>query len=78
MTNKEICGECGVEMGTEKNGVTVSERDGNGDPYKLWHADLKKCHECGKHVVCNFADVPYLQHPDAQLSKESAMADFRF
>ena len=42
-----FCIEDQRELRCEKNGVLVLLRDGNGEAYRIWSADLYQCPTCG-------------------------------
>lgn len=48
------CVECQTYYAAKKNGVNVLETLEDGTPYKVWHADLLECPDCGKQVVKGF------------------------
>ena len=75
---KVVCVECEEEMKPEENGVDVLERGGDGKPYKMWKADVLECPGCGRRVVSGFADNPFLQRPDDDLTKAASSAAIRF
>lgn len=56
-----LCG-CGRFMTVKKNAVTVEEQLEDGDPYKLWDADLYECPQCGWQVITGFAQLPLAEH----------------
>jgi hypothetical protein len=66
-----LCG-CGRFMRVKKNGVTVEELTEKGEPYKLWHADLMECIECGVEVIGGFGKGPLAEHwqPDYTEQRE--------
>jgi len=34
----------------------------DGEPYKLWDADLFECEECGVEIIAGFAQRPLAEH----------------
>lgn len=56
-----LCG-CGRFMRVKKNSVTVEELMEDGQPYKLWDADLFECVECGTEIIAGFARQPLAEH----------------
>jgi hypothetical protein len=56
-----LCG-CGRFMRPKKNSVTVEEQLENGDPYKLFDADLYECPQCGQQVITGFGAGPIIEH----------------
>ena len=52
-----LCG-CGLFLRIKKNGVTVEQLDGYGEPYKLWDADLYECPECNLEIISGFGSAP--------------------
>lgn len=56
-----LCG-CGRFMYVKKNSVTVEELTEDGEPYKLWQADLFECAECGVEVITGFGQGPIAEH----------------
>ncbi|MCW3991209.1 MAG: hypothetical protein NWE79_00740 [Candidatus Bathyarchaeota archaeon] len=57
----EACFDCLVRLKVHKVGVRVIELDGEGAPYKLWHADVMECPSCGRKLVARFAEYPAVQ-----------------
>ena len=64
------CARCHKFMRRKKIGVVIEEgmpirqpdgSDGWG-PYKLWHADLVECPECGAKMITGFAQRPLAEH----------------
>jgi hypothetical protein len=58
-----LCG-CGRFMQVQANGVTVEELLEDGQPYKLWTADLWACVECGVEIIADFGATPLAEHWD--------------
>jgi len=58
---KEVCFDCQRQMQVDQVSITLLELDGNGDAYKLWHADVLKCPDCRREIVARFADRPISQ-----------------
>jgi len=56
---KIVCG-CGHEMKNQCSNASWLQKDGKGDPYKLWYADVMKCPLCGN-VIYRLANVPYAE-----------------
>ena len=56
-----LCG-CGRFMRPKKNTVTVEELMEDGNPYRLWDADLYECPECGVEIIAGFAQEPFAEH----------------
>ncbi len=56
-----LCG-CGRFLRVKQNSVTVEELTEDGQPYKLWDADLWACADCGIEVVTGFAREPLAEH----------------
>jgi hypothetical protein len=56
-----LCG-CGRMMRVKKNSVTVEELMDDGEPYKLWDADLYACDECGVEIITGFGRGPFAEH----------------
>lgn len=56
-----VCG-CGRIMRVKKNSVTVEELLEDGQPYKLWDADLFECVECGVEIITGFGKGPIAEH----------------
>lgn len=73
----KLCATCGRFMVAQRNGVVVEEVDEERNPYKLWHADLYECPECGGTVIVGFAAFPYAEHyqPDYPEKKARAIAE---
>jgi len=49
-------------MRPKKNSVTVEELTEDGQPYKLWDADLYECPECGVEIIVGFGSGPIAEH----------------
>jgi hypothetical protein len=49
-------------MSPKKNDVTVEELLEDGQPYKLWSADLWICTECGVEIIAGFGQGPLSEH----------------
>lgn len=66
-----LCG-CGRFMRVKKNSVTVEELLEDGEPYKLWDADLYECQECGAQIITGFGREPMAEHwqPDYTAQRE--------
>lgn len=56
-----LCG-CGHFMRIKTNSVTVEELMQDGEPYKLWDADLYECPACGATLITGFAREPFAEH----------------
>lgn len=54
--------QCGRFMQCKRNSVTVEELLENGEPYKLWDADLWECPECGSQVITGFGARSIAEH----------------
>jgi hypothetical protein len=61
-THGSVVCQCGRIMRPQRNNVTVEELLENGDPYRLWAADLWACEECGTRVITGFAKLPLAEH----------------
>lgn len=72
---KMICVKCQTFYHVKKNGVVALEQmpvetaaePGTIDPtawkpYKIWHADLWECRECGHEVISGFGANPVAEH----------------
>jgi DNA-directed RNA polymerase subunit RPC12/RpoP len=64
---KPICVKCGRFFKPFKTGIRVLEQmpreNGAGwRPYKIWQADLYKCHGCGTEIVTGFGTAPIAEH----------------
>lgn len=59
-----LCG-CGRFMAVAKNSVTVEELLDDGQPYKLWDADLYECAGCGTRIITGFGQLPLAEHYQA-------------
>jgi hypothetical protein len=64
-----LCG-CGRIMRVLKNSVTVEELLADGEPYKLWDADLFECIECGTTVITAFGRYPLAEHYQADYAEQ--------
>jgi hypothetical protein len=49
-------------MRVKRNSVTVEELLEDGQPYKLWDADLWECVECGVEIIAGFGRAPLAEH----------------
>jgi hypothetical protein len=58
---KLVCVNCQTELQPFHSGVYVIEMASFG-PYKVWAADLWKCHGCGMEVVSGFSEQPIMEH----------------
>ena len=56
-----LCG-CGRFLRVKQNSVTVEEVTEDGQPYKLWSADLWACPACGVEIIAGFARAPLADH----------------
>jgi len=65
-----VCVPCEKEMRRIKNGVVVEEHRENGEPYKIWSADLWACPACGHQCLLGFANRPIAHHHDDKYSEE--------
>jgi DNA-directed RNA polymerase subunit RPC12/RpoP len=72
---KPICVKCGryfkpfkigirvLEQMPRENGVKPgNEHNDRWRPYKIWQADLYKCHGCGAEIVTGFGTTPIAEH----------------
>lgn len=61
-----FCVKCKCLLKPEKNGVYIELKMGGAGepetPYKIFQADLKKCHRCGMEVVADFGYAPAYEH----------------
>jgi hypothetical protein len=59
-------------MRVKNNSVTVEELTEDGQPYKLWSADLLECVGCGCEMIAGFAREPLAEHyqPTYALTRE--------
>jgi len=53
-----VCGRCDAFMRVILNGVRVREMKPNGQPYRVWAADLWRCPVCGHELITGFGDGP--------------------
>jgi hypothetical protein len=65
-----LCVSCGRFMRPKRNSVTVEELMENGQPYKLWDADLWECVECGIEIIAGFGDGPLVEHYQPTYTKQ--------
>jgi hypothetical protein len=66
-----LCG-CGRFLRVKKNSVTVEELTEDGQPYKLWDADLWECPECGVEIIAGFGQGPIAEHYQEQYAATKA------
>ena len=66
-----LCG-CGRFMRVKQNSVTVEELLEDGQPYKLWDADLFECVECGVEIISGFGAHPMAEHYQANYRDQRA------
>ena len=72
---KPICVKCKRFYRPEKNGVFALEQmpnavdarpgledEANWLPYKIWRADLYKCHGCGDEIITGYGVHPLSEH----------------
>ena len=71
---KPACHECKRFYRCTKSGIFVLEQmpsdnalpgtseEGKWGPYKIWQADLWRCHGCGKELISGFGQVPVAEH----------------
>lgn len=59
--HRPVCAKCNCELYPKTNGVGVLDMASFG-PYRLYHADLWKCPECGLEVVGGFGRGPIAAH----------------
>lgn len=71
-----VCVKCEKEMRRLKNGVIVEEHMDDGQPYKIWEADLWECPKCHHQCIFGFADRPVAQHFDAKYAEEQKQVEF--
>lgn len=57
-----ICVACEFEMRPEKNAIFVEEHSGFDGRYKIWHADLWKCPNCGFELIAGFGKDALAEH----------------
>ena len=70
-----VCVPCRVFFKVERNGVAFEEGFGNGEgkPYKLWHADLYQCPSCKTRVIAGLGAQAVAEHyqPEYERLRES-------
>jgi len=62
---KHVCANCEIELKPLRNGVYVVEMFGDTPaPYKIWHADLWGCTNCGARIVPmqSYGKAPLAEH----------------
>jgi hypothetical protein len=57
-----FCVKCQTFLIISDIGVAVEEIMGDGQPYKLWTADLFECPTCGMQVITRFGSEPICEH----------------
>ena len=60
-----VCVPCKKEMERLRSGVIVEEHRENGEPYKIWSADLWTCPKCHHQCILGFGDRPVAQYFDS-------------
>ncbi len=59
MSRQPVCVKCECDLKPEQNGVYCVETAGTERrPYKVWHADLWKCPNCGIEIVSGYGHGP--------------------
>lgn len=78
MSMRPVCVRCQQTFKPEKNGVYVLERDSDGEPYKVWHADMWRCQECGTYIIAGFGQkaLSVRHHEDFDRYKRDATYEF--
>jgi len=72
--SKPVCVPCGREFKVIKNGTVAQENIGpNGEPYKIWSADLWECPVCHSQILSGFGNRPLSQvhHQDFKQIQET-------
>ncbi len=76
---RPVCVECGVEFKVKKNGVVVQENTGpNGEPYKIWSADLWECPKCSHQILFGYGFNPLYHNFDENFKKLQEIVEFTF
>jgi len=57
-----VCARCNAAMKVIRTGAPVLEKFEDGNPYKLWAADLLQCPICQIKVLMNFGTEPMASH----------------
>ena len=57
-----VCVPCRRFMRCVKNGVTVEELLQDGEPYRLWDADMWECPSCRARAILGFGRGPLAEH----------------
>ena len=56
---KPVCISCGREFRVKKIGVRAQENIGaNGEPYKIWSADIWECPKCLYQIISGYGSKP--------------------
>ena len=55
-----------------KNSITVEELLEDGQPYKLWDADMWECPECRARVIAGFGQRPIAEHYQPTYAEQRA------
>jgi hypothetical protein len=62
---RPVCVKCHKEFRVEKNGVIAQENTGpDGNPYKIWSADLWECPGCHIQILSGYGLKPLKQYHD--------------
>lgn len=64
------CVQCQTYLATRKTGAVVLETYEDGRPYKVWHADLLECPDCGFQIIKGFAMQPCAVSHEPDFEKE--------
>lgn len=71
-----VCAPCQKEMRLVRVGVLVEEHMEDGQPYKIWAADLWECEKCHHQCFLGFGDNPIAQHFDSDYSEVQKKVEF--
>jgi len=69
-----FCAECNRFMKPLAIGVVVEEKMNDGQPYKLWLADILECPVCEKGVIVGFGQYPLAEHFDPHYERRKKIA----
>lgn len=56
------CVQCQTYLVPVKNDVFVLETDNNGDPYKIWNADMVHCPKCKMRFITGYGSKWVSEH----------------
>ena len=65
------CADCKTYLRPRKNEIHVLQTmDDEGTPYKIWHADLWECPDCGHQVILGYGQQHVAEHYEEGFAQE--------